>query len=76
MDNVKDGVLVVDEIYSCIQEYISNNKDEEFDPLKLADYLYLNNFRKVYKPGLIIVKDETYIVTPELEDKVHKLLNS
>lgn len=34
-----------------------------------------SDFRDILKPGFIACKGEVYIVTPEIEDKVFKVLN-
>lgn len=73
MRDIKEGSAIIEELTEKIKKGIFWNGVADYS--KIAEYLIDCNYRKIDVPGLIVCKGEVYIVSPEIEDKVLKVLN-
>lgn len=62
-------------LYNYLYDELGVTTDAEKHASKLSEILIENGIRYIETPGLVSCKGEAYICTPELEDKVSKLLN-
>ena len=72
MKDIKEGSAIIEELAEKIKK-LDWNRVLSYN--EIAEYLIACNYRKIDVPGLIVCKGEVYIVSPEIEDKVLKVLN-